>query len=121
MLLLEDYILQRKTEDGINDRDISARYSNAKACMGYVLDYYTNYLDSVPEDSETALQLEKYEKYIKQLKDYSIDIQDWLVQVYIDHGNMLNRLIKAPLKDDQTVQPTQKPPLPLSSASPAWS
>lgn len=100
MLLLEEYITQRKTEDGINDRDLTARYTNAKACMGYVLDYYTTYLDSVPEDSETALQLEKYEKYRKQLKDYNPDIQDWLVQMYRDHGNMLNRLVRTPIHED---------------------
>lgn len=58
MLLLEEYIAQRKKEDGINDRDISARYNNAKICSGYVLDYYTTYLDSIPEDKETLLQME---------------------------------------------------------------
>ena len=101
MLLLEEYIAQRKKEDGINDRDISARYNNAKICAGYVLDYYTTYIDSIPEDNETLLQMEKYEKYRKQLEEYSPDIQDWLVQIYIDYGNMLTRLIRKPLLDDK--------------------
>ena len=101
MLLLEEYIAQRKKEDGINDRDVSARYNNAKICSGYVLDYYTTYLDSIPEDNETLLQMEKYEKYRKQLEEYSPDIQDWLVQIYIDYGNMLTRLIRKPLLDDK--------------------
>ncbi len=100
MLSLEEYISQRKKEDGINDSDVSARYNNAKKCAGYVFDYYTTYLDSLPEDNETILQFEKKEKYRKQLNGYSSDIQDWLVQIYADYGNMLTRLIAKPLNED---------------------
>ena len=60
MLSLEEYLSQRKKDEGIVDRDRTAKYKNAKKCMGFVLDYYTEYLDTVPQDNMTALQFDKH-------------------------------------------------------------
>ena len=43
---LEEYILKRKTEDGINEFDRDKRAENTRICVNYVFEYFNNYLET---------------------------------------------------------------------------
>ena len=39
---LEEYILKRKMEDGINEFDKGKRAENTRICVNYVFEYFNN-------------------------------------------------------------------------------
>ena len=43
---LEEYILKRKTEDGINEFDRDKRAENTRICVNYIFEYFNNYLET---------------------------------------------------------------------------
>ena len=44
MLSLEEYIEKRKTEDGINEFDVSQKINNIRTCINYIFEYFDQYL-----------------------------------------------------------------------------
>lgn len=42
MLSLEEYIEKRKTEDGINEFDVSQKINNIRTCINYIFEYFDN-------------------------------------------------------------------------------
>jgi hypothetical protein len=99
MLPLEAYIAKRKSEDNLNEFDLEKRNENARICVNYVFEYFNNYLDISAVDEKTVLKDIKLEKYRKTLEYYDTDIQDWLVSIYSEHNNQLNRHIKNMIED----------------------
>jgi len=101
MLRIEEYIARRKKEDQLNELDIGARLENIKVCVNYVFEYFNNCLDITPQESQTVLHNEKIEKYKKQLEDYDLDIQNWLIDIYAEYGFTINRTIGNQLKKNE--------------------
>jgi hypothetical protein len=98
MLRFEEYVARRKKEDRLNEFDVHARAENMKTCVNYVFEYFNNYLSITEAEDKTVLQNQKIEKYRKQLGEYDPEVRDWLVNVYIEYGNSLNRTIGNILK-----------------------
>lgn len=101
MLRFEEYIARRKKEDRLNEFDVDTRAENIKICVNYVFEYFNNYLSITAAEDKMALQNEKIERYRKQLEEYDPEIRDWLVNVYNEYGNTINRAIANILKENE--------------------
>lgn len=100
MLTLEEYIAKRKKEDGLNEFDMNNRLDNLRICNNYVFEFFNQYLESMDVDERTVLNDERLRKYKNQLNNFSPDIQDWLVNIYDEYEQHLNKLIINFLKKD---------------------
>lgn len=87
---LEEYMMKRKKEDGINEYDMDKRLENTRICVNYVFEYFDNYLNAAPVDQATVLHDQKIDKYRNYVKDYSPDIQEWLVSLYASYGKYMH-------------------------------
>ena len=96
---LEEYILKRKTEDGINEFDREKRAENTRICVNYVFEYFNNYLETTAGEERTVLHDEKIEKYANMVRYYSDDIQEWLIDMYSSYGKYLQRTLPTYIKD----------------------
>ena len=92
-MLLEEYIAQRKKEDGVNERNIEQRAQNTQICVNYIFEYFNNYLDTDAANEEIIQQEQKNEKYKKMLRDYDSEIQNWLVSLYSAHGKYVHKYL----------------------------
>lgn len=101
MLNIEGYIARRKKEDRLNEFDIDARNENMRVCVNYVFEYFNNYLDITEADEKTVLHNDKVNRYSQQLHDYEPEVRDWLVGIYNEYGNHMNRNIGNILKEDE--------------------
>ncbi|WAA12787.1 hypothetical protein [Fervidibacillus halotolerans] len=101
MLSLEEYIALRKREDGINEFDKESRMENLQTCVGYVFEYFNQYLDITKMEEQRTLNNERVEKYRKRLRLYDEEIQEWLVNFYENYGKQINRSIIHFLKKDE--------------------
>ncbi len=96
---LEEYILKRKTEDGINEFDRDKRAENTRICVNYIFEYFNNYLETTAGEEKTVLHDEKIEKYAHMVEKYSGDIQEWLIDIYSSYGKYLHRTLPTYIKD----------------------
>ncbi len=64
-----------------------------KKCVGYVFEYFNNYLDITKMEERTSLNSERFEKYRKQLKQYEPEVQEWLITLYEEYDKQVNRAI----------------------------
>ena len=87
-MTLEQYILMRKKEDGINEFDLSKRSENIRLCVNYIFEYFDNYLENSPDSERTIKEENKREKYRQVVSDYSPEVQDWLVEMHSQSGNV---------------------------------
>ncbi|OBW61876.1 hypothetical protein [Dehalococcoides mccartyi] len=101
MLHFEEYVARRKKEDRLNEFDIAARAENIKTCVNYVFEYFNNYLSIDEVEERTVLQNEKIEKYQRQLEEYDPEVRNWLVNIYAEYGNAINRAIGKILKENE--------------------
>lgn len=101
MLTIEEYIARRKKEDNINEFDKKARADNMRICVNYVFEYYNNYLDITPEEEKTILKEEKLDKFRWQLRGFSEEVREWLVEIYSEYGKYLHKHIKNILKENE--------------------
>ncbi|HFK1452144.1 hypothetical protein [Bacillus pacificus] len=101
MLKLEEYIVRRKQEDHINEFDKGAQMENLQKCVSYVFEYFNNYLDITKMEERTSLNNERLEKYRKQLKQYELEVQEWLVNLYEEYDKQINRSIAHFLKKEE--------------------
>ena len=88
---LEQYIRMKKKEDDINEYDLSKRSENIRICVNYIFEYFNNYLESTTESERTLLEEQKQDKYRKLVSKYSLEIQDWLVDLYSRSGKYVHR------------------------------
>ena len=63
MLSLEEYIEKRKTEDGINEFDVSQKINNIRTCINYIFEYFDQYLSIQGAERHTITENEKIRKY----------------------------------------------------------
>lgn len=98
MLNLVEYIAKRKKEDNLNEFNYELQSENIRTCVNYVFEYFSDYLGNNPEDQKTILYSEKIEKYRQQLEPYEFETQEWLINIFDNHGNHMNRIITNFLK-----------------------
>ncbi len=91
MITLEEYILKRKKEDGINEWDRDKRAENTRICVNYVFEYFNNYMETKAADEKTILHENKIEKYRKIIMNYDSEIQEWLISLYSSYGNYMHK------------------------------
>lgn len=72
-----------------------------KICVDYVFEYFNNYLNITEAEEKTILHNEKLDKYRKQLKDYELEVREWVVSIYNDYGKQVNRYVGNILKEDE--------------------
>lgn len=101
MVRLEEYISKRKKEDLINEFDKNKKDENLKICVNYIFEYFNNYLNISELEERTILKDEKLEKYRNQLQNYKIEIQEWLVNIYSEYGNFLDKSIGRRTKNEE--------------------
>lgn len=101
MLKLEEYIAKRKKEDLLNEFNKDKKDENLKICVNYIFEYFNNYLNISDLEERTILKDEKLEKYRIQLENYEHEIQDWLVYVYSEYGNFLDKSIGRRIKNEE--------------------
>lgn len=97
---LEEYIVKRKKEDGINEYDFEQRVQNTHICVNYVFEYFNNYLETRPADEKTVLHEQKIDKYRNIIRDYDSDIIEWLVSLYSSYGKYMHQQLKNLITDD---------------------
>jgi len=90
-MTLEEYILMRKKEDGLNEYDVSKRDENIRICTSYILDYFNNHMDNRPESERSFLEKRKQDRYRKLVSKYSPDVQDWLVELNSRTGKYVHK------------------------------
>lgn len=100
MLSLEEYISKRKDEDRLNEFEIESKMENMRICVNYVFEYFNQYLDISKMDEKTILNEERIEKYRKSLREYELEVQEWLVGMFNDYDKQVNRLVSNFLKKD---------------------
>jgi hypothetical protein len=102
LLRVEEYIYQRKKEDGLNEFNNSLKMENTKKVIDYVFEYFNQYLTENAIDERTVLQNEKIQKLQKQLDIYDEDVQNWLLNIYETYDKQIHRSIISLLKKEDT-------------------
>jgi len=97
---LEEYIVKRKREDGINEYDLNNRTENTRICVNYIFEYYNNYLETTPADEKTILYEQKVEKYRQIIRDYDLETREWLVSLYSSYGKYMHKQLANLIVDD---------------------
>ena len=108
-MTLEQYIMKRKDEDGIDEFDKSKRSENIRICVNYIFEYFDNYLDSAEENAQSIFDNQKIEKYRKQLADYDPKVRNWLVSLYTAHGKYMNRHLEKLISDKYFLLYSEEP------------
>lgn len=99
-MTLEEYIIRRKKEDGINEYDMEKRMENTRICVNYVFEYFNNYLETKPADEKTTLHEQKVDKYRHRLREYENDVKEWLVSLYSSYGKYMHKQLMNLISDD---------------------
>jgi hypothetical protein len=100
MLKLEEYIARRKKEDKLNELDQKVRSENLRSCVGYVFEYFNDYIPTYDLGELTVQENEMIDKYRRQLSDYDPEVGAWLLDIYTDHHAMLNRTVARAFNED---------------------
>lgn len=106
---IEEYIKLRKTQDQMNEFDIEKKISNLHQTIDYVFEFYSTYVDIDALKKRQIEQDEKLIRYQKQLTDYSIETQNWILRVYALHEVKINTVIKKCLRDVMVFQLLTEP------------
>lgn len=101
MFKIEEYILQRKQEDNLDEFNLDKKVENIKKCIDYIFEYYNNYLNEENVSEKKIEEDEKLRKYRKQISQYDDEVAEWLVNIYQNHHNQkLNSVIGVALEKD---------------------
>lgn len=95
MLKVEEYILQRKQEDKLDEFNLDKKVENIKSCIDYIFEYYNNYLNEEEISEKKIEEDEKLRKYKKQISQYDDEVIDWLINIYQNHLNGQRILISS--------------------------
>lgn len=96
---IEEFILKRKTEDGINEYDREKRAENTRICVDYVYEYFNKYLETAAGEEKTVRNDKKIAKYAVIVRKYSAEVREWLIDIYTSHGKYLQRTLPTYIKD----------------------
>lgn len=99
MLTIEDYIVQRKKEDKLDEFVFKNHAHNLAACIRYVTDYYNDYLnyeiynDELFKLEQTLLKIEK-----ELGNDFPLS-KDFVLSFYKDQKVRIDRIVKNQIKN----------------------
>lgn len=82
MLNLEDYIAMRKKESKINEFSDIQKLENIRICTGFVLDYFTKYLNISDEELKSGLHQNKVNELKTKLSDFNELTAAWILEIY---------------------------------------
>ncbi|MCL5290573.1 MAG: hypothetical protein M1489_06050 [Firmicutes bacterium] len=99
MITIEEYIARRKKEDGLKESNIENRIETIRIIVNYVFEYFNNYINITAAEERTALHDEKIDKYRQYIQEYDLEVIEWLVRNYGEHGSRLDRNIGRLLKE----------------------
>ena len=99
-MTLEEYIVKRKREDGINEYDLEKRSENTRICVNYIFEYFNNYLDLKPADEKTVLHEQKVDKYRHIVREYNSEVREWLVSIYSSYGKYMHKQLMNLITDN---------------------
>lgn len=71
-----------------------------KFCVDYVFEYFNNYLNITKAEDRTVLQNEKLEKFKKQFEAYDDEVQEWIVDIFNEHGKYIHKQVGNILRKD---------------------
>ncbi len=100
MLSLDEYISQKIYKGGIDVFNSEVRVENMGKCIKFVVEYFEEYVNPEKVSLETQKRKLKAEKYRKQLSYCSIDVVDWVVDVYVKYGKKMDMRVRHILKKD---------------------
>lgn len=100
MLSIEEYISKRKQIDNLNEKDIESKEVNKKIFIGFVNDYFDNYIDVTSEENNTIVNELRAENYKKSLRELSKESKDFLVMIYVEHRNYVDRYLKNIIQEE---------------------
>ncbi len=97
---IEEFIKERKKRDEINEFDLDKKMENLHQFVDYVFEYFALYIN-VDELTQATIELDtKTMKYQKQLEDYNLDTQSWLIKVFREENVQIIRSLKNRLHED---------------------
>lgn len=99
MKSLDKYISSRLAEENINEFDIKMREYNLKLSLGYVKDYYNIYLNDIELSNNKKIK-EGLVRLEGELKGFSKDIKQQIINIYKERQIFLHRIIINCLKRD---------------------
>lgn len=99
MMTIEEYIIKRKKQDGINEFDMDKQAVNLKLIVDYAFEYFYGYLDRSEMEKMQEEKSNKAEKYRNSLSFYSDEVQNWLVKLYIEQNVKVSQIVKRRVDD----------------------
>lgn len=99
MMTIEEYIIKRKKQDGINEFDMEKQAVNLKLIVDYAFEYFYGYLDRSEMEKMQEEKSNKAEKYRNSLSFYSDKVKNWLVHLYIEQNVRVSQIVSKRVDD----------------------
>ena len=94
MLSVEDYIIQQKKKDKLDEFDFTKHSENMAAVIGYVTNYFSEYLNPEDYDYERIQTEKSIEKIKKEVSEQYPMSLEFIIQYYQTHKQRVERLLK---------------------------
>lgn len=101
MLTLEEYITKRIQKESVDIYDLKHKQENMKQCIDFVFEYFNEYLDEDIVDRSFSKEGKKMQKYRERVKDYSEEVQSWLIKMYKEYKTYTDAILTNFIKRDQ--------------------
>lgn len=99
MMTIEEYIIKRKKQDGINEFDMEKQAVNLKLIVDYAFEYFYGYLDRSEMEKMQEEKSNKAEKYRNSLSFYSDKVKNWLVHLYVEQNVRVSQIVSKRVDD----------------------
>lgn len=96
---IEEFIKERKKRDNIDEFDVDKKIDNIHQFVNYVFEYFNLYINIDELEKEKIELNEKALKYKKELSDYSIETQEWLVKIFMEENIKFVRTLRNRLNE----------------------
>lgn len=97
---IEEFIKERKKRDNIDEFDFDKKIDNIHQFVNYIFEYFNLYIDIDELDREKIKLNEKALKYKKELSDYTVETQEWLIKIFMEENVKFVRTLKNRLCED---------------------
>ena len=97
---IEEFMKERKKRDNIDEFDVSKKIDNIHQFINYVFEYFNLYIDIDEIEKEKIELNEKALKYKKELSDYSVETQEWLLKIFMEENIKFVRTLRNRLQED---------------------
>jgi len=101
MLTLEEYLLKRREKEDVDIYNLKYKQENMKKCIDFVFEYFNEYLDQDIVDRSFSKEGKKMQKYRERVKDYSEEVQSWLINMYKEYKTYIDVILINYIKKDQ--------------------